>query len=42
MAVDVKKVEGEERRSARSRVSSKNRITIPIAAFNEAGLREGT
>jgi bifunctional DNA-binding transcriptional regulator/antitoxin component of YhaV-PrlF toxin-antitoxin module len=30
------------RRSAgRSRISSKHQITIPIGAFNEAGLREG-
>jgi bifunctional DNA-binding transcriptional regulator/antitoxin component of YhaV-PrlF toxin-antitoxin module len=33
---------GETRRSAgRSRISSKHQITIPIGAFNEAGLREG-
>jgi bifunctional DNA-binding transcriptional regulator/antitoxin component of YhaV-PrlF toxin-antitoxin module len=42
MAVDVKKPQGERRRSAgRSRVSSKHQITIPIGAFSEAGLREG-
>lgn len=34
--------EGATRRSAgRSRISSKHQITIPIGAFNEAGLREG-
>jgi len=42
MATDVKKTGPGGRRSAgRSRVSSKHQITIPIRAFDEAGLREG-
>jgi bifunctional DNA-binding transcriptional regulator/antitoxin component of YhaV-PrlF toxin-antitoxin module len=42
MAVEVKQPGGHGRRSAgRSRVSGKHQITIPIAAFSEAGLREG-
>jgi bifunctional DNA-binding transcriptional regulator/antitoxin component of YhaV-PrlF toxin-antitoxin module len=41
MTVDVKKRAGETRKSGRSRVSGKHQITIPIAAFTEAGLREG-
>ena len=43
---EAKRAKGEgksaTRRSAgRSRISSKHQITIPIGAFNEAGLREG-
>jgi bifunctional DNA-binding transcriptional regulator/antitoxin component of YhaV-PrlF toxin-antitoxin module len=42
MAVDVKKrAGGGARKGGRSRVSGKHQITIPIAAFSEAGLREG-
>jgi bifunctional DNA-binding transcriptional regulator/antitoxin component of YhaV-PrlF toxin-antitoxin module len=42
MATNVKKPEGAAPRSAgRSRISGKHQITIPIRAFNEAGLREG-
>ncbi len=42
MAIDVKRSEGAlAQASGRSRVSSKHQITIPIAAFSEAGLREG-
>jgi bifunctional DNA-binding transcriptional regulator/antitoxin component of YhaV-PrlF toxin-antitoxin module len=42
MAVNVKKPErGAVRSAGRSRVSGKHQITIPIAAFSEAGLREG-
>ncbi|MGH2853578.1 MAG: hypothetical protein ACRDLF_05230 [Solirubrobacteraceae bacterium] len=42
MAVDVKKSKDEVGRVVgRSRVSGKHQITIPIGAFNEAGLREG-
>jgi bifunctional DNA-binding transcriptional regulator/antitoxin component of YhaV-PrlF toxin-antitoxin module len=42
MAVDVKKrADGGSRKGGRSRVSGKHQITIPIAAFSEAGLREG-
>ncbi len=42
MAVEVKNPEkGSGRARGRSRVSSKHQITIPIAAFSEAGLREG-
>jgi bifunctional DNA-binding transcriptional regulator/antitoxin component of YhaV-PrlF toxin-antitoxin module len=37
-----KSATGGTRRSAgRSRISSKHQITIPLPAFNEAGLREG-
>lgn len=42
MAVNVKKVDRADSRAVgRSRVSGKHQITIPIAAFSEAGLREG-
>jgi bifunctional DNA-binding transcriptional regulator/antitoxin component of YhaV-PrlF toxin-antitoxin module len=42
MTVKVKKAgNGAGRPRGSSRVSSKHQITIPIAAFNEAGLREG-
>ena len=42
MAIDVKKQKGAETRGGgRSRISGKHQITIPIRAFNEAGLREG-
>ncbi len=42
MAVKVKKARsGVPRPRGSSRVSSKHQITIPIAAFSEAGLREG-
>jgi bifunctional DNA-binding transcriptional regulator/antitoxin component of YhaV-PrlF toxin-antitoxin module len=41
MRTDVKKPSGTRRPAGRSRVSSKHQITIPIAAFSEAGLREG-
>lgn len=42
MAVNVKKSKrGTGRSAGRSRVSGKHQITIPIAAFSEAGLREG-
>jgi bifunctional DNA-binding transcriptional regulator/antitoxin component of YhaV-PrlF toxin-antitoxin module len=42
MAMKVKKTQKLSPRAAsRSRVSSKHQITIPIAAFSEAGLREG-
>lgn len=37
----IVKVKNLARRSGRSRISSKHQITIPIAAFSEAGLREG-
>jgi bifunctional DNA-binding transcriptional regulator/antitoxin component of YhaV-PrlF toxin-antitoxin module len=37
MATNVKKQKG----AGRSRISGKHQITIPIRAFNEAGLREG-
>jgi bifunctional DNA-binding transcriptional regulator/antitoxin component of YhaV-PrlF toxin-antitoxin module len=40
VAIDVKKPKAR-RRASRSRVSGKHQITIPIAAFSEAGLREG-
>jgi bifunctional DNA-binding transcriptional regulator/antitoxin component of YhaV-PrlF toxin-antitoxin module len=32
---------GTRRSAGRSRISSKHQITIPLPAFNEAGLREG-
>jgi bifunctional DNA-binding transcriptional regulator/antitoxin component of YhaV-PrlF toxin-antitoxin module len=38
MAQTVKKVRSV---AGRSRISSKHQITIPMAAFAEAGLREG-
>ena len=42
MAVGVKKLAASSARGGgRSRVSSKHQITIPLAAFSEAGLREG-
>jgi bifunctional DNA-binding transcriptional regulator/antitoxin component of YhaV-PrlF toxin-antitoxin module len=41
MRTDVKKPSSTRRAAGRSRVSSKHQITIPIAAFSEAGLREG-
>jgi bifunctional DNA-binding transcriptional regulator/antitoxin component of YhaV-PrlF toxin-antitoxin module len=42
MSVNVKKAKyGVKRSAGRSRVSGKHQITIPIAAFSEAGLREG-
>jgi bifunctional DNA-binding transcriptional regulator/antitoxin component of YhaV-PrlF toxin-antitoxin module len=41
MAVNVKKTRERKRSAGRSRVSGKHQITIPIAAFSEAGLREG-
>lgn len=42
MATKVKKQNrGPGQARGRSRVSSKHQITIPIGAFNEAGLREG-
>ena len=41
MSVNVKSAGGVGRAAGRSRVSSKHQITIPIAAFSEAGLREG-
>ena len=42
MVTKVKKTTGIPARSGGgSRVSSKHQITIPIGAFNEAGLREG-
>jgi bifunctional DNA-binding transcriptional regulator/antitoxin component of YhaV-PrlF toxin-antitoxin module len=40
MAVEVKNPKGG-RVAGRSRVSGKHQITIPIAAFTDAGLREG-
>ena len=39
--MNVKKPSNGSRAAGRSRVSSKHQITIPIAAFSEAGLREG-
>jgi bifunctional DNA-binding transcriptional regulator/antitoxin component of YhaV-PrlF toxin-antitoxin module len=41
MAGNVKSRGNGSRDAGRSRVSSKHQITIPIAAFSEAGLREG-
>jgi bifunctional DNA-binding transcriptional regulator/antitoxin component of YhaV-PrlF toxin-antitoxin module len=42
MAVNVKKPrEMGTRHAGRSRISGKHQITIPMAAFSEAGLREG-
>ncbi|MHB1539189.1 MAG: AbrB/MazE/SpoVT family DNA-binding domain-containing protein [Solirubrobacteraceae bacterium] len=42
MAIDVKNSKRvAAQASGRSRVSSKHQITIPIAPFSEAGLREG-
>lgn len=42
MAVNVKNLRSDPRQTAgRSRVSSKHQITIPVAAFSEAGLHEG-
>ncbi len=42
MATEVKKLKAKANGGAgRSRISGKHQITIPIAAFSEAGLREG-
>jgi bifunctional DNA-binding transcriptional regulator/antitoxin component of YhaV-PrlF toxin-antitoxin module len=42
MTVNVKgRADGGTQKGGRSRVSGKHQITIPIAAFSEAGLREG-
>jgi bifunctional DNA-binding transcriptional regulator/antitoxin component of YhaV-PrlF toxin-antitoxin module len=41
MPSHVKKAGKKLRSAGRSRVSSKHQITIPIATFSEAGLREG-
>lgn len=41
MTTKVKSASAGTRAAGRSRVSSKHQITIPIAAFSEAGLREG-
>jgi bifunctional DNA-binding transcriptional regulator/antitoxin component of YhaV-PrlF toxin-antitoxin module len=41
MATEVKETARSRRHAGRSRVSGKHQVTIPIAAFKEAGLHEG-